>query len=146
MLAVSIFLGLDLDTVLEVFGGFFYVYVKEKGYGETLKTLGPDLRSFLQNLDFHHFFLENHVWMNQTMESPTFRCEVDETDGHLLLHYNSARAGLQALAIGKPASASLQNRQPTPFYIQVPSTYAGPMHHWEGWSRTTDCPDSHIGP
>ncbi|KAK7486718.1 hypothetical protein BaRGS_00022002, partial [Batillaria attramentaria] len=55
--AVSEHLDLPLNTVLQVFGGFFFTYCLRHGYDKMLKTLGGDIVSFIQNLDSLHALL-----------------------------------------------------------------------------------------
>ncbi|EDO47086.1 predicted protein, partial [Nematostella vectensis] len=88
--------GLELDTVLEVFGAHFFAYCEKSGYDRILKVLGRNLRDFLCNLDALHDHLAT---IYPGMEAPSFRCT--ETDnGTLLLHYYSKRPGLSYIVIG----------------------------------------------
>ncbi|XP_077998741.1 guanylate cyclase soluble subunit beta-2-like, partial [Glandiceps talaboti] len=101
--AVSEVLGLDTSVVLEVFGEYFMEYVIRLGYGNLLRTLGHDLKSFLEGLDFLHF-----VYLKMTfkeMDAPSFRCSETE-DGTLLLHYYSNRKGLEPIVVGVVKAAA----------------------------------------
>ena len=86
--------GLDADTILEMFGEQFLLWCKESGYAKTLKLLGRSLKDFLTNLDALH----DHLSIIYTkMNAPSFRCS--EENGTLLLHYYSARK-LDSIVIG----------------------------------------------
>ncbi len=70
---VMIFLvcpGLPLDTVLEVFGEFFFAYCYQHGYDKMLKTLGEDFETFIQNLDSLHALL---ALSYKSLVPPSFR-------------------------------------------------------------------------
>ncbi|KAK0063210.1 guanylate cyclase soluble subunit beta-2, partial [Biomphalaria pfeifferi] len=46
-----------VETVLEIFGEFFFDYCLRHGYDKMLRTLGSDIKSFIQNLDSLHSLL-----------------------------------------------------------------------------------------
>ncbi|XP_046569189.1 guanylate cyclase soluble subunit beta-2-like [Haliotis rubra] len=94
--AVSTVLDLSLEAVLEVFGDYFVIYCLRHGYDKMLKTLGGDMKSFIQNLDSLHSLL---ALSYKNIEAPSFRCE-SHTDGSLMLHYYTTRPGLYPIVIG----------------------------------------------
>ncbi|KAK3803114.1 hypothetical protein RRG08_028034 [Elysia crispata] len=55
--AVSDTLGVPVEAVLEIFGEFFFDYCLRHGYDKMLRTLGSDIKSFIQNLDSLHSLL-----------------------------------------------------------------------------------------
>ncbi|XP_041348520.1 guanylate cyclase soluble subunit beta-2-like [Gigantopelta aegis] len=94
--AVSKVMALSMETVLEVFGDYFLTYCLKHGYDKMLKTLGGDIRSFIQNLDSLHSLL---ALSYKNIVAPSFRCE-NADDGSLLLHYYTTRPGLYPIVIG----------------------------------------------
>lgn len=86
--------GLDGDTILEMFGEQFLLWCQESGYAKTLQLLGRSLKDFLTNLDALHDHL-SIVYAD--MKAPSFRCTNE--DGTLLLHYYSIRK-LDSIVIG----------------------------------------------
>ena len=87
-------IGLDADTILEMFGEQFLLWCQESGYAKTLQLLGRSLKDFLTNLDALHDHL-SIIYTN--MNAPSFRCT--EENGMLLLHYYSIRK-LDSIVIG----------------------------------------------
>ena len=62
--------GVPLETVLEVFGEYFFIYCRDHGYDKMLHTLGDTFHSFIQNLDSLHALLA----MTYTeINAPSFR-------------------------------------------------------------------------
>ncbi|XP_046380373.2 guanylate cyclase soluble subunit beta-2-like [Haliotis rufescens] len=94
--AVSKILDLSLEAVLEVFGDYFVSYCLRHGYDKMLKTLGGDMKSFIQNLDSLHSLL---AFSYKNIEAPSFRCE-SHPDGSLMLHYYTTRPRLYPIVIG----------------------------------------------
>ncbi|CAG5127190.1 unnamed protein product [Candidula unifasciata] len=94
--AVSDTLGVPVEKVLEIFGEFFFDYCLRHGYDKMLRTLGSDMKSFIQNLDSLHSLL---ALSYKGISAPSFRCE-DGPDGELILHYYSGRPGLYPIVKG----------------------------------------------
>ena len=87
-------IGLDADSILEMFGEQFLLWCQESGYAKTLQLLGRSLKDFLTNLDALHDHLSI---IYEGMHAPSFRCT--EQGGKLHLHYYSER-GLDSIVIG----------------------------------------------
>ncbi|XP_077987635.1 guanylate cyclase soluble subunit beta-2-like [Glandiceps talaboti] len=94
--AASEVASLDVDTILETFGEYFFTFCQRSGYDEMLRTLGGNLRSFLENLDSLHSYLS---FSYKKMDAPSFRCEKAEDDS-LILHYYSSRKGMHPIVVG----------------------------------------------
>ncbi|XP_041349323.1 guanylate cyclase soluble subunit beta-2-like [Gigantopelta aegis] len=103
------FAALSMETVLEVFGDYFLTYCLKHGYDKMLKTLGGDIRSFIQNLDSLHSLL---ALSYKNIVAPSFRCE-DTDDGDLLLHYYTIRPGLYPIVLGLVKAVSRELYQQT---------------------------------
>ena len=88
--------GIDADTILEMFGEQFLLWCHESGYENTLTLLGRSLMDFLENLDALHDHL---AVIYPHMKAPSFRC-VEGDDGTLHLHYYSERHGLDIIVQG----------------------------------------------
>uniref|UniRef100_A0A1I8IZI1 guanylate cyclase n=1 Tax=Macrostomum lignano TaxID=282301 RepID=A0A1I8IZI1_9PLAT len=76
----------------EMFGSHFFKYFKKHGYDKMIYTLGQDLKKFIQNLDSLHDYLQID---NKSMVPPSFSCNYEDS-GEFILHYYSARAGLES--------------------------------------------------
>ena len=87
-------IGLDADSILEMFGEQFLLWCQESGYAKTLQLLGRSLKEFLTDLDALHDHLSI---IYEGMHAPSFRCT--EQDGKLHLHYYSER-GFVSIVIG----------------------------------------------
>lgn len=61
---------LPLNTVLETFGDFFLKHCLRHGYDNMLRTLGRDMKSFIQNLDSLHALL---TLTYDKLVAPSFR-------------------------------------------------------------------------
>ncbi|XP_049634437.1 guanylate cyclase soluble subunit beta-2-like [Suncus etruscus] len=83
-------LGVSMETVLKLFGEYFFKFCKMSGYDRMLRTLGGNLMEFIENLDALHSYL---ALSYQEMNAPSFRVE-RRADGEMLLHYYSDRSGL----------------------------------------------------
>ncbi|XP_042190318.1 guanylate cyclase soluble subunit beta-2-like [Callorhinchus milii] len=83
-------LGASSESILKLFGEYFFSFCKMSGYDRMLHTLGGSLMEFIENLDALHSFLSLTY---QEMNAPSFRAEKGE-DGRMLLHYYSDRKGL----------------------------------------------------
>ncbi|CAD5223129.1 unnamed protein product [Bursaphelenchus okinawaensis] len=86
------------EEVLENFGRYFCIYVLENGYDELLRSISPDLRGFLNNMDSLHYFID-HVVYKANMKGPSFRCEPGDGN-RIILHYLSSRNGLYPIVKG----------------------------------------------
>ncbi|XP_025108472.1 guanylate cyclase soluble subunit beta-2-like isoform X2 [Pomacea canaliculata] len=96
IMAASKCLNLPLNTVLEAFGDFFLKHCLQNGYDNMLRTLGRDMKSFIQNLDSLHALL---TLTYDKLVAPSFRC-LSNPDGTLTLHYYSCRHGLSDIVKG----------------------------------------------
>ena len=94
MLKLIACLGLDADSILEMFGEQFLLWCQESGYAKTLQLLGRSLKDFLTNLDALHDHLSI---IYEGMHAPSFRCT--EENNNLYLHYYSDRM-LDSIVIG----------------------------------------------
>ncbi|XP_008579863.1 PREDICTED: guanylate cyclase soluble subunit beta-2-like [Galeopterus variegatus] len=83
-------LGVSMETILKLFGEYFFKFCKMSGYDRMLRTLGGSLTEFIENLDALHSYL---TLSYQEMNAPSFRVERG-ADGKILLHYYSDRSGL----------------------------------------------------
>lgn len=70
LLVLFSFSGLEVNTILEVFGEYFLQYCMDVGYDKMLRTLGEDFRSFIQNLDSLHSLL---AMTYKNIDAPSFR-------------------------------------------------------------------------
>lgn len=71
---------LPLNTVLEAFGDFFLKHCLQNGYDNMLRTLGRDMKSFIQNLDSLHALL---TLTYDKLVAPSFRSEHLHHSHHL---------------------------------------------------------------
>ncbi|MCB1996276.1 MAG: heme NO-binding domain-containing protein [Burkholderiaceae bacterium] len=94
--AVSEELAMPPAQVLEAFGEYWILYTADEGYGELMASAGPDMRSFLANLDDMHGRVEAVL---PQMKLPRFSVE-DLADGALRVHYRSEREGLAPIVVG----------------------------------------------
>uniref|UniRef100_A0A8C3VKL0 guanylate cyclase n=1 Tax=Catagonus wagneri TaxID=51154 RepID=A0A8C3VKL0_9CETA len=83
-------LGVSMETILKLFGEYFFQFCKMSGYDRMLRTLGGNLTEFIENLDALHSYL---ALSYQEMNAPSFRVE-KAADGKVFLHYYSDRSGL----------------------------------------------------
>ena len=90
------YVGIDLGSILEMFGEQFLLWCRESGYAQTLNLLGHNLIDFLSNIDALHDHL-SVIYPN--MRAPSFRCSEGD-DGVITLHYYSERHGLESLVPG----------------------------------------------
>ncbi|CAI2354856.1 unnamed protein product [Caenorhabditis sp. 36 PRJEB53466] len=96
--SVSIVLKVSKDQVWEMYGGFLITYSMEIGWDELVRSMSPNLKGFLDNLDSLHYFID-HVVYKANLRGPSFRCE-ENPDGTLLLHYFTGRPGLYHIVKG----------------------------------------------
>ncbi|CAB01118.3 Soluble guanylate cyclase gcy-32 [Caenorhabditis elegans] len=96
--SVSLVLKVTKDQVWEMYGGFLITYSMEIGWDELVRSMSPNLKGFLDNLDSLHYFID-HVVYKANLRGPSFRCE-ETPDGTLLLHYFTGRPGLYHIVKG----------------------------------------------
>ena len=95
LLQTFVYLGVPATKILEMFGETFFDFCQESGYDRILHVLGGTLSEFLCNLDALHDHLGS---MYPGMRAPSFR--VTNGDGAIILHYYSARDGLEHIVLG----------------------------------------------
>ena len=77
-------------------GRFFLRGLFESGYADSLRTIGDDFFTMLQNMDsLHESFLPSFP----KMRAPSIR-PVRNQDGSLTVHYYSSNAGLAQFMMG----------------------------------------------
>ncbi|CAB3397892.1 unnamed protein product [Caenorhabditis bovis] len=86
------------EQVWELYGQFLITYTMEIGWDELIRSLSPNLKGFLDNLDALHYFID-HVVYKANLRGPSFRCE-ETSDGSLILHYFTGRPGLYHIVKG----------------------------------------------
>ncbi|CAI5451221.1 unnamed protein product [Caenorhabditis angaria] len=96
--SVALVLKITKDQVWELYGAFLITYSMEIGWDELVRSLSPNLKTFLDNLDSLHYFID-HVVYKANLRGPSFRCEETE-DGSLILHYFTSRPGLYHIVKG----------------------------------------------
>ncbi|EFP05430.1 CRE-GCY-34 protein [Caenorhabditis remanei] len=96
--SVSIVIKVTKDQVWEMYGGFLITYSMEIGWDELVRSMSPNLKGFLDNLDSLHYFID-HVVYKANLRGPSFRCE-ENPDGTLMLHYFTGRPGLYHIVKG----------------------------------------------
>ena len=79
-----------------MFGEQFFDFCEESGYDRILHVLGSNLSEFLCNLDALHDHLGS---IYPGMRAPSFRV-TNRSDGAIILHYYSARDGLEHIVLG----------------------------------------------
>eukprot|EP00794_Sanderia_malayensis_P012302 gene12302-13571_t len=77
------------DEILHDMGRHFPRFCGESGYYKIMKTVGRNLKEFLNGLDHMHECLR---YSYPGMRSPSFYCD-QETESGLRLHYRSKRRG-----------------------------------------------------
>ncbi|XGW33286.1 hypothetical protein V3C99_017612 [Haemonchus contortus] len=96
--AVSVTAKMTREQVWEMYGGFLIEYTMEIGWDELIRSMSPNLKGFLDNLDSLHYFID-HVVYKANLRGPSFRCE-DNPDGSITLHYYTGRPGLYPIVKG----------------------------------------------
>ncbi|VDM25484.1 unnamed protein product, partial [Toxocara canis] len=96
--SVSALSRVPREQVWEMYGAFLIEYTMEIGWDELLRTMSPNLKGFLDNLDSLHYFID-HVVYKANLRGPSFRCE-ENPDGSLTLHYFTGRSGLYPIVKG----------------------------------------------
>lgn len=83
-------LSLDMDTLLEIYGGYFMDYVREEGYLNMLTMVGSSFREWLNNANDLHTHMKTSL---VDAKFPEFWCtDDDEEDGvheSMIFHYFS---------------------------------------------------------
>lgn len=118
--------GINADSILEMFGEQFLLWCHESGYKQTLQLLGRSLMDFLENLDALHDHL---AVIYPQMKAPSFRCV--EEDGELHLHYYSERAGLSVIVQGIVKSVARGLYETEVRVERIKLEQAGGQHHAE---------------
>ncbi|EFO98139.1 CRE-GCY-36 protein [Caenorhabditis remanei] len=96
--AVSVILKVTREQVWEMYGCFLIQYTMETGWDDLIRSMSPNLKGFLDNLDSLHYFID-HVVYKANLRGPSFRCE-DNPDGTITLHYYTGRPGLYPIVKG----------------------------------------------
>ncbi|CAJ0598531.1 unnamed protein product [Cylicocyclus nassatus] len=96
--AVSVIAKMTREQVWEMYGGFLIEYTMEIGWDDLIRSMSPNLKGFLDNLDSLHYFID-HVVYKANLRGPSFRCE-DNSDGTITLHYYTGRPGLYPIVKG----------------------------------------------
>ncbi|VDL69258.1 unnamed protein product [Nippostrongylus brasiliensis] len=96
--AVSVTAKMTREQVWEMYGGFLIEYTMEIGWDDLIRSMSPNLKGFLDNLDSLHYFID-HVVYKANLRGPSFRCE-DNPDGTITLHYYTGRPGLYPIVKG----------------------------------------------
>ncbi|CAF0709052.1 unnamed protein product [Brachionus calyciflorus] len=102
--AASKVLNLPANSILELFGQFFFEFCVESGYDKILSVLGSTTKVFLENLDALHDHLST---IYPGMNAPSFRC-TEKSNGRFILHYYSDRPGLEFIVIGLVKTVALK--------------------------------------
>ncbi|KAF8373001.1 hypothetical protein PRIPAC_79430 [Pristionchus pacificus] len=96
--SVSVITKMNREQVWELYGGFLIEYTMEMGWDELVRSMSPNLKGFLDNLDSLHYFID-HVVYKANLRGPSFRCEENQ-DGTITLHYYTGRPGLYPIVKG----------------------------------------------
>ncbi|CAI4221978.1 unnamed protein product [Auanema sp. JU1783] len=96
--SVSVLTKMPREQVWELYGSFLIEYTMEIGWDELVRSMSPNLKGFLDNLDSLHYFID-HVVYKANLRGPSFRCE-ENPDGSIILHYFTGRPGLFAIVRG----------------------------------------------
>jgi len=89
-------LGLEVETVLEVFGEYWPDFAKRTAYSRLMSFAGQSFEEFLGNLDQMHARIQMSL---SDLDPPSFEV-TDSGDGGFRLHYYSQRAGLAPMVKG----------------------------------------------
>lgn len=89
-------LGLDVETVLEVFGEYWPDYAKRTAYARLMNFAGQSFEDFLKSLDQMHARIQMSL---PELDPPSFEV-AESADGDLQLHYYSRREGLAPMVKG----------------------------------------------
>uniref|UniRef100_A0A914IDG7 Heme NO-binding domain-containing protein n=1 Tax=Globodera rostochiensis TaxID=31243 RepID=A0A914IDG7_GLORO len=97
--SVSALSKMSREELWEMYGAFLAKYTMEIGWDQLIRTMSPDLKGFLDNLDSLHYFID-HVVYKANLRGPSFRCEANTEDNAITLHYFSSRSGLYPIVKG----------------------------------------------
>ncbi|KAI6174594.1 hypothetical protein M3Y97_01007800 [Aphelenchoides bicaudatus] len=97
--SISVLTRTSCEDIWEAYGEYFVEYVMKSGWDELLRSMSPNLKSFLNNLDSMHYFIDS-VAYKAKMRGPSFRCEAQSNDDNITLHYLSTRSGLYPIVKG----------------------------------------------
>ncbi|PAV60032.1 hypothetical protein WR25_18061 [Diploscapter pachys] len=97
--AASTVCKMTREEVWENCGAFLITYTMETGWDDLIRSMSPNLKGFLDNLDSLHYFID-HVVYKANLRGPSFRCE-DSPDGTITLHYYTGRPVLGLYPIVK---------------------------------------------
>ncbi|KAL3088561.1 hypothetical protein niasHT_023179 [Heterodera trifolii] len=96
--SVSALAKMSREEVWELYGAFLVEYTMEIGWDQLLRSMSPDLKGFLDNLDSLHYFID-HVVYKANLRGPSFRCEPN-SENAITLHYFSSRSALYPIVKG----------------------------------------------
>ncbi|VDL77232.1 unnamed protein product [Nippostrongylus brasiliensis] len=96
--SVAVLTKMTREQVWEMYGSFLIEYTMEIGWDELVRSMSPNLKGFLDNLDSLHYFID-HVVYKANLRGPSFRCE-ENPDGSIILHYFTGRPGLYPIVRG----------------------------------------------
>uniref|UniRef100_A0AC35U354 Guanylate cyclase n=1 Tax=Rhabditophanes sp. KR3021 TaxID=114890 RepID=A0AC35U354_9BILA len=96
--SVSALSKMPREEVWCMYGAFLIEYTMEIGWDELLRTLSPNLKGFLDNLDSLHHFIDESIY-KVSLRGPSFRTEQNEDDS-ITLHYFTGRPGLYPIVKG----------------------------------------------
>ncbi|KAK6744884.1 hypothetical protein RB195_011541 [Necator americanus] len=96
--SVAVITKMTREQVWEMYGSFLIEYTMEIGWDELIRSMSPNLKGFLDNLDSLHYFID-HVVYKANLRGPSFRCE-ENADGSITLHYFTGRPGLYPIVRG----------------------------------------------
>ncbi|CAI4229274.1 unnamed protein product [Auanema sp. JU1783] len=96
--AVSVVSKMPKEQVWEMYGAFLIEYTMEIGWDDLIRSMSPNLKGFLDNLDSLHYFID-HVVYKANLRGPSFRCE-ENKEGNITLHYYTGRPGLYPIVKG----------------------------------------------
>ncbi|CAJ0596903.1 unnamed protein product [Cylicocyclus nassatus] len=96
--SVAVLAKMTREQVWEMYGSFLIEYTMEIGWDELIRSMSPNLKGFLDNLDSLHYFID-HVVYKANLRGPSFRCE-ENSDGTITLHYFTGRPGLYPIVKG----------------------------------------------
>lgn len=60
------------EQVWEMYGCFLIQYTMETGWDDLIRSMSPNLKGFLDNLDSLHYFID-HVVYKANLRGPSFR-------------------------------------------------------------------------
>lgn len=92
------YLDIEINELMEQAGRSLLDHYLESGYESIMKSIGPDLPTFLSGLDHLH---EHFNYRFPGMRPPSFRVSYENNDKNaFLVHYYSERFGLDHYVVG----------------------------------------------